>query len=924
MTNQAASDPSVIRSQTEKLETVVSALLSTDTYTESHLRDQLMAFRPVVAPDVSNDDITAVHRRLVHKLSIDVEMGVGITAKDFKSWLPEKRHDIDWDRWLTYKQWLRNSNRPPLVLEKMEEFTDVILDYVGDPTLPGPWDRKGLIIGDVQSGKTQTYLGLLNKAADAGYRLIVLLAGNTEYLRQQTQIRVDEGFLGKDSSRNISRLGTSMPAADRYVGVGRLNKQLTYATGMTTVVQDFLQASRDATSITVSADSPNPFIFVIKKNVHVLKALIDWTDEQPKSHGKIDLPLLLVDDESDYASVNTGKEDDPTQTNFLIRQLLSKYSRNSYVAITATPFANILIDHEAAAEKEGETHKDLFPKDFIYGLEAPSNYVGAVATFGTEDDVNADRVIDLHDVEALLPLKHKQTHALTELPESLRRAIRVFVVANAVRDLRGQGEKPRAMLINISRFKRVHMHIYDLVKHELDSIQNALEAHAILYTEGIENDIIDSLRTAFTDFYSGTKLTWTEVLDVLSSAASEITVRTFNSDTDKLLKEQGKSADIPKRVIAIGGDVLSRGLTLEGLMISYFYRNARAADTMMQMARWFGYRDGFEDVCRIWIDPGVAADYRFTSDTIEELRDDLRLMRRQQLTPRDFGLAIRMHPGALLITAKNKSKAAVVKPKSISLIGRRIETSRLDATSSIVAGNREAAERLAKELVESHGAPEETQRKYPKFTNVPQSVVADFLSDYTAHKMDELFFGNAIGKFVKNNRHLRFSSWDVVFINGERKPERETPFGGVTIYPPERAVTIGSSGELLVSGKSSRLAGGEDLRKILDQAADEKVTAKFKQEHPNKTLTESPFYASLVRPALLIYVLRPDTSKLSDSDKLKVVHLEGQQVVGIKVALPGDRTDVNNRNGDVEYMINTVAQKQWFVEYTGADEDDDV
>jgi hypothetical protein len=923
MTSQAAADPSVVRSQMEKLETVVSALLSEDTYSEAHLREQLEAFRPVVAPDVSDDEIAAVHRRLVSKLSIDVEIGVGITDKDFKSWLPEKRHDIEWLRWLTYKQWLRNNNRSPRVLEKMEEFTDIILDYVGDPTLPGSWNRKGLIIGDVQSGKTQTYLGLLNKAADAGYRLIVLLAGNTEYLRQQTQIRVDEGFLGKDSSRNISRSGTSMPA-DRYVGVGRLNKELTYATGMTTVVQDFLQASRDATSITVSAESPNPFIFVIKKNVHVLKALIDWTDEQPKTHGKINLPLLLVDDESDYASVNTGKEDDPTQTNLLIRQLLSKYSRSSYVAITATPFANILIDHEAETEKEGETHKDLFPKDFIYGLEAPSNYVGAMATFGTEDDANTDKVINLHDVEALLPLKHKQVHPLAEIPESLRKAIRVFVVANAIRDLRGQGENARGMLINVSRFKRIHMHIYDLVKHELDSIQNALEAHAILYTEGIENAIIESLKSAFTDFYSEAEFAWPEILDILTSAASEITVRIFNSDTDKLLKEQGKSADIPKRVIAIGGDVLSRGLTLEGLMISYFHRNVRAADTMMQMARWFGYRDEFEDICRIWIDPGVAADYRFISETVDELRDDLRLMRRQLLTPWDFGLAIRMHPGALLITAKNKSKAAAVKPKSISLIGRRIETSRLDTSSNIVDGNREAALRLAEKLVESHGAPGETQRRYPRFTNVPQSVVASFLGDYAAHKMDELFFRNAIGKFVKSNRHSRFSLWDVIFVNGTRKLEDQCSFGGVTIYPPQRAVTVGSSGELLVSGKSSRLAGGDDLRKILDPAVDANVTAKFRLENPNKALTESPFYASLERPALLIYVLRPDTSQLSQADKLKVEHLEGQQIVGIKVAFPGDRIDVNNRDGDVEYLINTVAQQQWFVEYSGADADDDV
>lgn len=923
MTSQAATDPSVIRSQMEKLETVVSALLSDDTYSESHLHDQLETFRPVVAPDVSDNDITAVHRRLVSKLSIDVEIGVGITDKDFKPWLASKKHHIEWTRWLTYKQWLRNNNRSPRVLEKMEEFTDEILDYVGDPTLPGPWDRKGLIIGDVQSGKTQTYLGLLNKAADAGYRLVVLLAGNTESLRQQTQIRVDEGFLGKDSSRNVSRSGTGT-AADRFVGVGRLNKQLTYATGMTTVVQDFLQASKDATSISVSEESPNPFIFVVKKNVHVLKALIDWTNDQPKSHGRIDLPLLLVDDESDYGSVNTGKEDDPTKTNFLIRKLLGKFSRNSYVAITATPFANILIDHEAETVKDGEVHPDLFPKDFVYGLEAPTNYVGADRVFGTEDDINEESVIDLHDVEPLLPLKHKQNHSIHTIPDSLKTAVRVYVVANAIRDLRGHEDKRRSMLVNISRFKRVQVHLHDLVKHELDTIKNALEAHAILYTEGVENQIIDGLKSAFETHFSADGPTWSEVLSALPSSANEITVRTFNSDTEKLLKDQQQSAEMPKRVIAIGGDVLSRGLTLEGLMISYYYRNVRAADTMMQMARWFGYRDEYEDLCRIWIDPGVAADYRFIADAVAELRSDLKLMRRQSLTPLDFGLSIRMHPGALLITAKNKSKSAAVEPKVISLIGRRIETSRLDPRKTIVKENRDAAIGLAQALIGTFGQPSQTQRGYPRFTDVPQAMVAAFLDEYTAHRMDELFYGNAISKFVKNNKTAKFSTWDVVFVNGTKTANSEEPFGGVKIHPPTRTMTVGAADELLVSGKSSRLAGSDDLRKILDAGTDDSLAERFKEEYAGKQIPESAIYEHLPRPTLLIYVLVPNFKELLEKERKKVANIEGERIVGVKLAFPGNRLDVNNRDGDVRYLINTVAQQQWFVEYSGTDEDDDV
>lgn len=921
MTNQAA-DQSVVRSQLEQLEIVVTSLLSNDTYSEAHLHEQLRRFREIVAPGASNEEIHAVHRRLVSKLSIDVEIGVGITDNDFKPWLASKKHHIEWTRWLTYKLWLRNSNRSPRVLDRMDEFTDIILDYVGDPTLPGPWDRKGLIIGDVQSGKTQSYLGLLNKAADAGYRLIVLLAGNTESLRQQTQIRVDEGFLGKDSSRGVSRSGTV--AADRFVGLGRLNKQLTYATGMTTVVQDFLQASKDATSISVSEESPNPFIFVVKKNVHVLKALIDWTNDQPKSHGRIDLPLLLIDDESDYGSVNTGKEDDPTKTNILIRQLLGKFSRNSYVAITATPFANILIDHRAKTVKDGEEHPDLFPKDFVYGLEAPTNYVGAERTFGTADNISQANVLDLHDVESLLPLKHRQHHIVQSIPESLKTSIRVFVVANAIRDLRGHDDKRRAMLINISRFKRVQSCLFDLVKQELDSVKNALEAHAILYTEGVENRVIDGLKSAFEEFYGASEFSWSEVLSVLATSASEITVRTFNSDTERLLRDQQQSAEMPKRVIAIGGDVLSRGLTLEGLMVSYYYRNVRAADTMLQMARWFGYRDDYEDLCRIWIDPGVAADYRFIADTVTELRSDLKLMRRQLLTPADFGLSIRMHPGALLITAKNKSRSAKVEPKVISLIGRRIETSRLDSRVTTIRDNREAATAFAERLVAASSQPKTTQRGYPLFTDVPQSMIAEFLDGYTAHRMDEIFHNNNIGQFVRSNTVPKFSNWDVVIVNGTKTTTSQESFGGVAIHPPKRQMTIGANDELLVMGKSSRLAGTEDLRKILPSKTDESLNERFNAEYKGKQVPESAIYEHLPRPALLIYVLKPDFAKLDIRDRGRVAWLEGEQIVGIKLAFPGNRLDVHNRNGDVQYLINTVAQEQWFVEYTGPDEDDDV
>ena len=199
-----------LSAQLRNLESIVTSLLGNANHTEEELRDQVAKYRPIAAPQASDVDCDALVRRLIARLSIDVERGVAVFAEDYEPWLIDKRRDITWTRWLTYKQFLINSKWPPPVVEKVDELTDQILDFAGDPTVVGTWARRGLVLGDVQSGKTASYLALFNKAADAGYRLIIVLAGHTEYLRQQTQHRVDEGFIGRDTSRSTPRAGTSV------------------------------------------------------------------------------------------------------------------------------------------------------------------------------------------------------------------------------------------------------------------------------------------------------------------------------------------------------------------------------------------------------------------------------------------------------------------------------------------------------------------------------------------------------------------------------------------------------------------------------------------------------------------------------------------------------------------------------------------
>ncbi|MFG1673084.1 Z1 domain-containing protein [Micromonospora sp. NPDC049282] len=891
--------------QIAALEKVVGALLAGRTHSEAHLTEMVEQYRRVAAPDATDEDVAALVRRLTERLSIDVEQGVAIVGEDFKPWLQDKKRQMDWSRWLNFKQWMLNDGRPPRVIDKMDDLTDEILDFAGDPTAAGPWARRGLVIGEVQSGKTSTYLALFNKAVDAGYRLIIVLAGNTESLRQQTQERVDEGLIGRDTSLSVARPG--IPAQTRYIGVGALDSRLANAQGMTTVIQDFRTSSLAASNITVGTDSAEPYVFVVKKNKAVLETLTEWLGRQRKVGGKLTLPLLLLDDESDYASVNTREDHNPTTINSGIRGILDLFSRSSYVAFTATPFANIFIDHEV--------ENDLFPRHYIYGLESPSNYVGSQATFGSLEEPSGAMLVELGDAEEFTPLGHRAHWNIGEVPESLREAIRTFFVANAVRDLRGQ-RAPRSMLVNVSRFKRVQSQVFDAVQDEVSTLRNEIEAHAAQYRMGHPNRTLDIVKETFERRYPDITETWEEVLDVLAAAAADIRVQLFNSDKDRVLGEEDEHWDRPQRMIAVGGDVLSRGLTLQGLTVSYFYRRVVASDTLMQMARWFGYRDGYKDICRVWIDKASASDYRHVADSVEELRRDLRLMLRQKLTPEDFGIAVKKHPGALLITAKNKMKAAETRSKTISLAGKRIETTKLSPEKKVISDNWSAFQRLGDAIAASTAARNVTGR-WPRWSGVPKRVIADFLSQYQAHPSDAIFSASALSSFARHATAPEFQTWDVVVVNGSREQVPEE-FAGVKFYPPRRTIDRGADKELRVSGTSSRLAGPTDVRVLLSNDDVEAAVADAGTDGKGKNPPETVFYSRLRRPAMLLYPLLPQHDKLPqgvDIDKI---------IVAVKLAIPGRAGDPKDSRGDVEYVINTVAQRKWFIEIDESEIADEV
>ena len=312
-----------------------------------------------------------------------------------------------------------------------------------------------MVIGDVQSGKTANYISVINKAADAGYKVIVLLTGTIEKLRQQTQARIDEGFIGIDTS-DLERERRNNP-----IGVGLINGGISVSS-FTSIIKDFNKSV--LTNSNVPLDSLSiPLILVVKKNKAVLNSIYKLFNGEKKdqTYNKINQSLLFIDDEADNASINTNsQDDDPTSINKSIRRILGLFMRSSYVGYTATPYANVFIEPNTKEDMENE---DLFPKDYIYVLQPPSNYIGAREIYSEEGQYKTMyRVID--DFEEFLPLKHKKDYELPlDIPLSLKKAILSFLIANAIRDLRGDLITHRSMLINVSRFICIQNDLRDLV-----------------------------------------------------------------------------------------------------------------------------------------------------------------------------------------------------------------------------------------------------------------------------------------------------------------------------------------------------------------------------------------------------------------------------------------------------------------------------
>lgn len=902
-------------------ETVSPMVLRQQDRTAESIRkliDQMRVLPPFA--EVSDAQAELLARLLEERNGINMGIGAIVDTPEFRPWLHEARASIDPHYWSRYKKLLLSKRLPADVITSTDTVTDTILDRMGNPNEHGSWDRKGMVVGHVQSGKTQNYTGLVCKAADAGYRLIVVIAGIHNNLRNQTQARIDEGFVGRDTGRLEKKETKDKP---RAIGVGKFDDRKA-PVSLTTTLRDFNKATA-TTNTSQIASYAVPVVLVIKKNSRTLANLVDWLKEHSTTHGTdmVDQPMLLIDDEADNASIDIkyGKGE-VSRINGQIRELLALFRRSCYVGYTATPFANIFIDPDS----DDEVYKqDLFPRHFIIGLDAPTNYFGARKVFidgvPEDEDERPSHLRFISDNGDVLPVKHKIDHDLTALPDSMLEALRCFLVARVIRNIRGQSSDHASMLVNASRFTGVQQLIRNRLHEQLKRIEEAVRVDGGRRDAAERNPEIAELRRAWLEEYADSGVTWDEIREGLLPVAASAQVLSVNAASSSSLDYDGGAG---QTVIAVGGFSLSRGLTLEGLTVSYFLRNSVMYDTLMQMGRWFGYRPNYEDLCRIWMPEEAASWYAHIGEATEELQLELKRMQQANATPEQFGLAVRSHPSALMVTARNKMGAGK-KHVMVGLSNSFLETAKLSVSLTALEKNRKARDRLLKRLIAEGKGPEAAEGVPGGFLlrDVAWEAIDEFLRDFENDRESVLTDPKPVRSYIAARAHDELGDWDVLVASLKPNQRESRQLGGWSIVPPRRR--IGSDelrrGVLAISGKKARLAsrgvekvGVPDHLATLAEAQYRKeelsrndATAADKLNYPDRI-----YRARREKPLLVLYNIAVKADDIPDD---LIQDIPPDPVVGWALSFPiSSRPDKK-----VEYVLNPVALRELF----GDDEDVD-
>lgn len=779
---------------------------------------------------------------------VELERGMVISDPDPKKhteWEPNSKKRFYWRKQreflMTTLERKNGQEESSRIINSIDFETEMILKNMENP-IRSDFDSRGLVVGYVQSGKTANFTALIAKAADAGYRFIIVLAGIHDELRQQTQIRIDRELTG----HNNLNLDGDFIAWNDYEEASRWHN-LTSAGWLDGKETGEFSGKGINKFKDIFLSKKRPVLAIIKKNVKIMERLIKWI-ENSEENDRVNVPILIIDDEADQASVdgNANKEEtDPTKTNAKIRKIIELFVRKAYVGYTATPFANVFIQHDSEHEKLGD---DLYPRNFIHSLPEPSGYFGTRRIFA--DDLDNYFVKQIKDSQK----EKKELADLGIITTDLVSSVYDFIIGIALRNLRGQENMPMSMMINVdhrvNKMNRIGEVIKDYVLKTLPEHYDidAMEAAFIKYI--LDSKKLNEKLSSDNNFYDW-KIVKDEIIKVIKSKTTKISVLN-SSNEDKL----DYAKDPSMKVIAVGGNKLSRGLTLEGLMVTFYLRESKQYDTLLQMGRWFGYRKGYEDLVRIYTNKTLWRQFKDLAIVELEFRESISEMINEDppKTPKEFAVAVRQILG-LLPTSKNKLGAALLE---IHYGGSQVSVTRLPLDKpKIIDANAACVSELITKITSSGKkfTPVASGADMPSSiaSDVPSELVNSFIFDF--HIATDI--DNSSLEFDKNNL-LKYLSkktdkgellkWNIAVISvGENEDNN------IISLPDNikiRAVNRARMKTSPVNGAYNIKAISSKADRVLDLAAN------AKNEYDGRNT-----------PLLLLYFISRNSKPLKDNEK---------------------------------------------------------
>jgi hypothetical protein len=770
--------------------------------------------------------------------------GPPIITAGLENWYSGPNEDSRY--WNALRADLEKQNWPEDRLESLDRASSTVVAHTPQPRRPPRWDAKGLVVGYVQSGKTTNFTAVIAKLADEDYQLVIVLSGLHNGLRRQTQERLD---------RQLKELNP-----------GKWNT-------LTSEEHDFRTPTQHPSA---ALGGDKIALAVVKKNTTVLRKLVRWLERPDGKRALQTARVLIVDDEADQASVATAS------INPLIMRLMKIMPLATYIGYTATPFANVFIDPNS---------EDLYPKDFILNLPEPEGYFGPEVLFGRdivegEDDKPAPdgydmiRIVPDEDLPRLRPSRKDAPTFTPAATDELVDAVHWFWLATAARYARGDRDHS-TMLVHT---------VVDTVVHEsYRPLLQALRVRALKGLRAGDPAMWDRFRNLWekesarvpAGDWGREQNTWEEVAAHLESVLAATRVVLDNSRSKERLDYSGD----PVVAIAVGANTLSRGLTLNGLVSSFFVRSANAYDTLLQMGRWFGFRHGYEDLPRIWMTASLRDDFRHLATVEHEMREDINRYWTEDLTPSRLAVRIRTHP-SLRITAKMGAADWAY----VSYAGRRLQTrffrvadgdwlrTNLDAASTLIQNS------LRRSTYESRGRDH-------IFRDVPVDLIRAFLRRYQVHPDSPDLNPDLLMKYIDQQTDApvqRLRSWTVAVLGGRTG---RVEIGGLEVGTVVRARINDSNVE---RADIKRLMSKED--RVADLAISTETARKLNEFELAKLRDEDPIHRD--RGLLLLYPIDAHSPWTREPDPRKSrpdrVPLDAADtVMGLGVVFPGVPNESN-------------------------------